>query len=72
MKEFEAIIYFHRAKDENMEIVRQAEEIEFENSDDLKYLGYEIEMTVAIREDGQVLIKKIGFAIHMFIYRFEN
>ena len=33
--------------------------MEFENSDDLKYLGYEIEMTVSIREDGQVLIKKI-------------
>lgn len=60
MKEFETKIYFHRSKDENMEIVMQAEKMEFENSDDLKYLGYEIEMTVSIREDGQVILKKIG------------
>ena len=59
MKSFLEKIYFHRDKDENSEIVSKAKRIKFEQYDDLRYLGYEIEMVVIIAEDGTRKIKEV-------------
>lgn len=48
MKSFEQTIYLNREKEENWDIVDQAEELGFTNAQDLLYLGYDIEMNVEI------------------------
>lgn len=52
MKSFEETIYFHREKEENWDIIEKAEELGFENANDLDYLAYEVGMEVLICEDG--------------------
>lgn len=52
MKSFVEIIDFHRDKEDNWDIEERAEQLGFENSEDLVYLGYDVDMKVQINEDG--------------------
>lgn len=54
MKSFEQTIYLNREKEENWDIVDQAEELGFTNAQDLLYLGYDIEMNVEICEQDDI------------------
>lgn len=58
LKSFKTVIYMHRSKEENFNIVDLAFEKGFEASiaDKLKYLGYEFEIEVEIFEDGTIKI----------------
>lgn len=46
------IIYFHRSKDENYNIVDKAKENNINNADNLLYLGYEVAIEVEILDGG--------------------
>jgi hypothetical protein len=52
LNSFKKKIYFHRDKEDNWELVTQAEELNFKGTKELSYLGYEIEFEVEIFEDG--------------------
>lgn len=52
MKSFKKKVYFHRDKENNWELITQAEELNFKGTKELSYLGYEIEFEVEIFEDG--------------------
>lgn len=53
-------IYLHRYKDDNWDIVKQAEEQGYKNADNLEYLGCEIEMEIEIDEYCNAKILKIN------------
>ena len=59
MKSFKKKIYFNREKEENWNIEKKGKKLGFEKSEDLVYLGYEIEMKVEIFEDITVKVLKI-------------
>lgn len=48
---FEEIIYFHRDKEDNWDIISQAEELDFDCPRDLAYLGNELGIKVRIDKD---------------------
>lgn len=60
MKKFITQVGFSREKEDNWGICDKAEKLGFENSDDLVYLGYSIDMEVEVREDLGNRILKIN------------
>ena len=56
MRSFVEIIDFHRDKEDNWEIEEKAESLGFKNSEDLLYLGYDVDMKVEIDEDGNNIV----------------
>ncbi|WP_291567064.1 MULTISPECIES: hypothetical protein [unclassified Clostridium] len=60
MKSFKETICFHREKEQNWSIEDRGVEEGFKNSDDLVYLGYEVEMEVEVREDMKHKVYKIN------------
>lgn len=58
LKSFKTVIYFHRDKETNSEIVDLAIENGFkqEEADKLKYLGYETKIEIEVFEDGTIKI----------------
>lgn len=60
MKSFVEIIDFHRDKEDNWEIEEKAESLGFKNSEDLLYLGYDVDMKVEIDEDGNNIVLEIN------------
>lgn len=53
-------IYFNRDSEDNWGIVEEAKKNGISNFDDLRYLGYEVEMKVEIQDDGKVLALEIN------------
>lgn len=53
-------IYFNRDSEDNWSIVEEAKKNGISNFDDLRYLGYEVEMKVEIQDDGKVLALEIN------------
>ena len=51
VKSFEEVIHFHREKEDNWEIQGKAKRKGFKDVDDLRYLGEEISLRVAVSED---------------------
>ena len=52
MKSFKTKIFIHRDTENNWNIISNAERLNFQNPDYLKYLGYEVYFEVEIFEDG--------------------
>lgn len=50
---FEKTVYFHRNKEDNWDVVDEAEQLGFSEKaiDELKYLGYEIAFKVRVTQD---------------------
>ena len=53
-------IYFNRDSDDNKYIVKKAKENGISNFDDLRYLGYEVEMKIEIQNDGKVIVLELN------------
>lgn len=51
MKSIKEDIYFHREKEDNWELEKKLAKKHF-NTDNILYLGYEIQMKVELMEDG--------------------
>lgn len=51
MKSIKEDIYFNREKEDNWELEKKLEKKHF-NTDDILYLGYEIQIKVELMEDG--------------------
>ena len=60
MRSFVEVIDFHRDKEDNWEIEEKAERLGFKNSEDLLYLGYDVDMKVEIDEDGNNIVLEIN------------
>ena len=60
MRSFVEIIDFYRDKEDNWEIEEKAESLGFKNSEDLLYLGYDVDMKVEIDEDGNNIVLEIN------------
>lgn len=59
LKSFTETIYLNRQKEENHAIEFRAKELGF-NTENILFLGYEVEMEVEIFEDGTVKILKVN------------
>jgi hypothetical protein len=59
MKSFVTTIYFRRDKEENRDIIEKARQEGYENSNELMYLGYEIDMTIEVFEDSTIKVLEI-------------
>lgn len=57
MKSFKSRIYFHREKDVNRELEEKGMTLNFKNSEDLLYTGYEVGMDVEITETDEGLLQ---------------
>lgn len=54
-------IYFHRTREDNYELNDLLEELgSYENTDKIRGLGYEVEMTIEIDKNCNVKVLKIG------------
>lgn len=63
MKQFNETIYFHRDRDDNRTIREKAESLKFKNSDDLRYLGSEVEFKVLITEENNKVLEINGIDV---------
>lgn len=52
-------INIHRETEDNWDIIDSAEELRYENTDNLKYLGYELKIKIKINKDSSVEVLKI-------------
>lgn len=60
MKSFKKKIYVNGSKEDNWSLVEKADKLGFKNTDNFKYLGYEVNFEVELFEDGSNKVLKIN------------